>query len=133
MEIWEHVFLPLLGAVVGILASSGFWAWVIKRDSKTEARDEMILGLGHDRIMDLSEQYINLGEITADQYENLHTYLFEPYTRMGGNGGAKRNMEKVYKLEVKRTISLKKEEARVEYYRSSDELKEVEKNEKIIK
>jgi hypothetical protein len=132
MEIWEHVLLPLLGAVVGIVASSGFWAWVIKREDRsrerdcaTAARDEMILGLGHDRIMYLSEKYLAIGDITADEYENLHSYLYEPYLKMGGNGGAKRNMEKVYKLEVKR---VRKEENRFEYYDRSNTEEKGEKN-----
>lgn len=42
--------------------------------------------------------YINRGYITPDEYENLYDYLYKPYEKLGGNGSAKRLMNKVEKL-----------------------------------
>jgi hypothetical protein len=64
----------------------------------------MILGLGHDKILSLGKEYIARGWITADEYENLHDYLYIPYKNMGGNGSAERIMEEVKKLPIKATI-----------------------------
>ena len=76
----------------------------------------MILGLGHDRIIYLCEKYIERGWISSDEYENLNMYLFEPYTKMGGNGTAKRLMAIVDNLptkEVKYTSEGKRIESEV--------------------
>ena len=61
----------------------------------------MILGLGHDRIISLRETYIDRGWISSDEYENLNTFLFQPYIKMGGNGTAKRLMAIVDNLPTK--------------------------------
>lgn len=97
-------------ALIGVAGSSGFWMYIMKKDTLKSAANKMLLGLGHDRIMYLSEKYIAAGELTADEYENLHKYLYEPYREMGGNGGAERNMDKVYELDVKPAPSRTKEE-----------------------
>ena len=44
--------------------------------------------------------YIERGEITRDEYENLHDYLYVPYQKMGGNGSAARVMAEVEKLKI---------------------------------
>ena len=46
--------------------------------------------------------YVTRGYITQDEYENLNDYLYQPYEKMGGNGSAKRVMEEVRKLPIKR-------------------------------
>lgn len=92
-------FLELaITVLVSVLASSGFWAYIQSRRDKKDAKTQMILGLGHDRIMSQGVNYIKRGWITPDEYENLHDYLFEPYQKMGGNGSAKKIMEEVKKL-----------------------------------
>lgn len=60
----------------------------------------MLLGLGHDRIIYLSMKFVDKGEITQGEYENLHAYLYEPYKKMGGNGTAERWMQEVNKLRI---------------------------------
>lgn len=95
---WLETGLTVLCAV---LASSGFWAWISSRNSKKSASAQMILGLGHDRIIYLCESYIGRGWISSDEYENLNTYLFEPYVKLGGNGTAKRLMAIVDNLPTK--------------------------------
>lgn len=101
MEIWEHVFLPLLGAVVGIFASSGFWMFVLAKNNKRTAADDMLLGLGHDRIVYLCLKYIGRGWISQDEFENLNEYLYTPYLALGGNGSAKKLMDEVIRLPMK--------------------------------
>lgn len=88
----------LLTVVSSILASSGFWAMVQSHTSKHDANSRLLLGLAHDRIVDLGVRYIRRGYITQDEYENLNDYLYEPYRQRGGNGSAKRVMETVRQL-----------------------------------
>lgn len=92
MEIWIQYALTLLGAV---LASSGLWALLAKKAERKDTKTEMLIGLAHDRIMSLGIFYIERGWMTSDEYENLRTYLFEPYSKLGGNGSAARVMKEV--------------------------------------
>lgn len=96
MEIWE-ILISVFGSV---MASSGLWALIMKRQEKKDIKSRMLLGLAHDRIMDLGQKYIERGKITYDEYENLEKYLYEPYIEMGGNGSAKRIMEEINKLQL---------------------------------
>lgn len=92
-------FLELaLTVLASVLASSGFWAFIQSRRDKKGAKTQMILGLGHDRIVNQGMIYIKRGYITPDEYENLYDYLYKPYEKMGGNGSAKRIMEEVSHL-----------------------------------
>ena len=100
--------LELLATVLcAVFASSGFWAYMIARRDRKRERNEkfnvntrMTMGLGHDRIIWLCEKYIDRGYITSEEYENLRTWLYEPYEAMGGNGTAKRLMAIVDNLPV---------------------------------
>ena len=85
----------LVAVLLTLLASSGFWAFVIAMIEKKSARNRMLLGLGHDRIVFLCMKYVEKGEITQGEYENLNKYLYEPYKKMGGNGTAERLMQEV--------------------------------------
>ena len=97
MESWLKILLTIFSSV---LASSGLWAYVTKRLEKKDVKTEMLIGLGHDRIMYLGMAYIERGYITSDEYENLYEYLYKPYEKMGGNGSAKRIMNEVNKLPI---------------------------------
>lgn len=88
----------LVTILVSVLASSGVWAVIMKVMDKKDVRTQMLIGLGHDRIMYLGMHYIERGWITRDEYENLVDYLYRPYEMMGGNGSAKRVIEEVKKL-----------------------------------
>ena len=90
----------LVTVLLTLLASSGFWAFVIATIEKKSARNKMLLGLGHDRIIYLGMKYVEKGEITQGEYENLNKYLYEPYKKMGGNGTAERLMQEVNKLRI---------------------------------
>ena len=92
--------------VVAVFASSGFWAFLLsfvnKILDKKSAKNRMLLGLGHDRIIALCEKYISQGWITSEDFENLHDYLYTPYRKMGGNGTAEKLMHDVEKLPIKK-------------------------------
>ena len=94
------VLQTLVTIVCAVLASSGFWAWLQKKDDKKSLQSQMLIGLAHDRIVALGMSYIERGWITKDEYENLRDYLYEPYKALGGNGSAKRVMEEVNKLKI---------------------------------
>ena len=97
METWIQMIITV---VCSVLASSGFWAFVMKRDEKDDAERQMLKGLGHDKVMFLGMKYIERGYITKDEYENLHDYLYVPYEKLNGNGSAKRIMLEVEKLPI---------------------------------
>lgn len=94
---WIELAVAVVSAA---LASSGMWAYITKRSEKKDVKTRMLVGLAHDRIMYLGMCYIERGSITQDEYENLRTYLYEPYEKMGGNGSAKRIMLEVDKLPI---------------------------------
>lgn len=98
MESWLQIVLAVIGST-GLWG--GLWVFIQKVIDKKSAKSRMILGLGHDRIRWLCQKYIARGWITKDEYEDLHDYLYMPYTDMGGNGTAKRLMKEVDKLPVR--------------------------------
>ena len=97
----EHL-LPVLVTIAGTLgASSGFWAFVQRKDSRHNAQVKLLLGLAHDRITFLGMSYIERGWITKDEYEDFMKYLYAPYEQFGGNGLAEKVMLEVAKLPIK--------------------------------
>lgn len=97
MEPWVQTLTTILLACI---ASSGFWAFITKVTEKKSSNTKMLVGLGHDRIVELGMTYIERGYITQDEYENLHDYLYIPYEKLGGNGSAARIMKDVEKLPI---------------------------------
>ena len=100
----------IVSIVVAVFASSGFWAFLLaliqKKMERKDAKTQMILGLGHDRIKVLAEKYIAQGWITSDDYEDLEKYLYRPYRKMGGNGTAEKLMTDVKKLPIRKTVKM---------------------------
>ena len=106
MEVWQQIILTVFSSV---LASSGLWAYITKRLEQKDVKTEMLVGLAHDRILFLGMHYVDRGFITQDEYENLHDYLYVPYEKLGGNGSAKRVMQEVDKLPIKKSTYEKEE------------------------
>ena len=106
MDPWLQTLLTVLGSVV---ASSGFWAYVQSKSNKNSAQTEMLIGLGHDRIVELGIEYIERGWITQEEYENLNDYLYKPYEKLGGNGSAKKIMDEVRRLPTHAVHYIKEE------------------------
>lgn len=98
MEPWVQM---LVSIIVAIFASNGFWAFLQAKTSKNDIQTKVLIGLAHDRIVSLGLKYIERGSITHDEYENLYTYLYLPYNKMGGNGTGTKIMNEVMKLPIK--------------------------------
>lgn len=96
-----EMFQILVTIVCSVIASSGFWAYLMKRNEKNDVHTRVLIGLAHDRIIELGLSYIERGYITKDEYENLYDYLYVPYSQMGGNGSAERIMKEVQRLDVR--------------------------------
>lgn len=90
----------VIAVIVGIGASSGFWSYVMKKDTTRSATLQLLLGLAHDRIIFLGMGYIERGWITKDEYEDFFKYLYTPYSKFGGNGLAEKIMDDVKKLPI---------------------------------
>ena len=98
MEPWIQMLVTVFCAV---LASSGFWAFMQKVCDKKDSKTKLLLGIAHNAIMEKGMHYLERGDwITQDEYENLHDYLYKPYSESGGNGSAKRVMLECEKLRV---------------------------------
>jgi hypothetical protein len=108
MDQWLITVLTFAGSV---LASGGFWAFMQRRTDSKDSKTKLLMGIAHDRIVYLGMLYIDRGEITQDEFENLDTYLYAPYKELGGNGTGTKIMDEVYKLPIIRTIPKKKEGA----------------------
>ena len=110
----QNIAQIIIAVLTSVLASSGMWAYIIRRMDKKDVKTDMLLGLGHDRIVSLGMRYIDRGYITQDEYENLYNYLYQPYLAMHGNGSAKRIMNEVDKLEIRKGTFYQKEETKNE-------------------
>lgn len=97
MDTWVTI---LITAFASVLASTGFWTFLQKRLDKSSLTNKMLLGLAHDKIIELGMKYIERGSITHDELENLLDYLYTPYKEMGGNGSAERVIEEVKRLPI---------------------------------
>lgn len=89
----------LLTAIISAVTSSGFMSLIIyllqRRDKKKDLEDanssaqtRMLIGLGHDRVIYLTDKFVRRGSITLKEKRNLE-YLYAPYRDMGGNGDCK--------------------------------------------
>ena len=97
MEPWLQMVVTIVCAVT---ASSGFWAFIQRKNENKDVKSQMLIGLAHDRIIFLGMKYIERGWISQDEYENLHDYLYKPYEKLGGNGSAQKVMIEVNKLPI---------------------------------
>lgn len=97
--------------VCAIFASSGFWACLQlvisnmqkKNDARkhgTDADHQLLIGMAHDRIYALCQEYLARGYITISEYDNL-MYIYRPYRDAGGNGTGTKLIESVCKLPMK--------------------------------
>lgn len=82
-------------ALISAFSSSGVMSLLIyflqRRDRKKEkesAQSRMIIALGHDKIVYLTDKYVRRGAITLKEKRNLEC-LVRPYFEGGGNGDAK--------------------------------------------
>ena len=91
----------LLTSLVTLLASSGFWAYMQRKDNAKSQTSRLLQGLAYDKIVTMGMAYIERGWITNDEYEDYRRYLYEPYKKLGGNGVTERVMAEVSGLPLK--------------------------------
>lgn len=92
----------VITVVCSVIASSGFWTFLSKRRDNNNAEAKMLLGLGHVKIIETCEKYIERGYIRQDEYDSLYNYLYLPYKELGGNGTAERMVNEVKKLPIRK-------------------------------
>jgi hypothetical protein len=97
VETWVQIVLTSFAAVT---ASSGFWAYVMRKDATKSATTRLMMGLAYDKLMEKGETYIDRGWIGRDEFEDYRKYFFEPYKALGGNGVAERIMSGVSELPI---------------------------------
>lgn len=95
---WADVLVTVF---VTVLASNGFWAILQKKFDRNSTEKKLLVGLAHDRIIYVGEEFIARGWITYDEYEDFMKYLYMPYAEYGGNGAAERISDEVKKLPLK--------------------------------
>ena len=100
--------------LVSSLSSAGLWNYLTRKNEKNNATTQLLLGLAHDRIIYLGMNYIERGYITKDEYDDLLRYLYNPYSKFGGNGLAERVMEAVSSLPIQNRTTIKEMEKHAE-------------------
>lgn len=103
--LWALAAFTLLTSVTAVIASTGFWAFIQRKDESKTATTQLLLGLAHDRIIFLGMKYIDIGSITTDEYEDYMRYLWEPYSHFGGNGLAEKVVAEVKQLPIKGMVN----------------------------
>lgn len=102
--------IVLVTAILSAVTSSGVMSLVLyiiqRRDKKKDAehaRDSvesrMLLGLGHDKLIYLTDKFVRRGAITLKEKRNLE-FLYEPYEALGGNGDCKIGYDACQQLPV---------------------------------
>lgn len=91
----------ILSSLPAIIASSGFWAYVHKKETKRTATSKLLMGLAYEKIVTLGMLHIARGSISEDEYSDFVTYFYQPYKDVGGNGVALRIMEEVSRLPLR--------------------------------
>jgi len=81
-------------------ASTGFWAYLQRKDSNKTQFERLTLGLAYDKIVSMGMAYIERGWITEDEYEDYRKYLYDPYKSLGGNGVTERIVAEVSSLPI---------------------------------
>lgn len=98
MEQWLVVTIT---GMATLLASSGFWGYVQYRSSNADAVSKLVLGIGYYTIQEECIKHLHVGSITREEYNEIHRYLYEPYTELGGNGTAKKMMTDLSQLPIR--------------------------------
>lgn len=66
--------------------------------AQLDRQAEAIAGLDHDRIVHLGKGYIQKGNISLEDYDDIRKYLYEPYKALGGNGTAEDIMNRLQSM-----------------------------------
>lgn len=85
-----QITIAIIGIIGAIFGGQGFWAWVMSKTTSKSNESKLLMGIAYSKIIDQCNKYIKRGWIDADEYHELHHYLYKPYKDMGGNGTAER-------------------------------------------
>ena len=99
MEPWA--VSSIITLITTLLASTGFWTYIQRKDTVKNSTEKLILGLTYDRIIHLGMKYVDRGFVTKDEYEDLLKFFYTPYKDLGGNGMAERVVLEVSRLPIK--------------------------------
>lgn len=94
--------------ILAIFASAGFWkiieVIVVHFLTKPKVTPEIRLlrGIGQIEIVFFGMKFLERGYITTEEYDSLKNEIYGPYIEMGGNGLAKKMMEEIEKLPIKK-------------------------------
>jgi hypothetical protein len=94
-------FVAGLAIVTSLLASSGFWAYIQRKDTQKSARNRLVLGLAHDLMLRLATEYVRRGSLTRNEYDSFINILYKPYIEMGGNGLIEKAMVEIDSLPIR--------------------------------
>lgn len=99
MDMTRFVEVATTG-LTALFSAPGIVAWTKTRTSQydTELERALLRELTRVRIIELCEHYIERGYILSGEYSDLYEDLYEPYTKMGGNGLAHHIFDRVEKL-----------------------------------
>lgn len=95
----------ILVAIIGSNAFFTFVQFLITRHDNAKnalsqhekAQNDMLIGLGHDKLLYLTDKFVQRGGITLKERRNLD-YLYKPYHAAGGNGDCQIGYEACEKL-----------------------------------
>jgi hypothetical protein len=95
---WVQLIVTIVGTIA---ASSGFWAYIQRRDTSKNMNQQLMLGLAYDKIISMGLDYIARGWITSEEYDDYRRKLYDPYKALGGNGVTERVVAAVTDLPLK--------------------------------
>lgn len=102
--------MMIVTAILSAVTSSGVMSLIIyllqrrdrlreKAEANESAQSKMLLGLGHDKLIYLTDKFVRRGAITLKEKRNLE-FLYIPYAELGGNGDCKIGYDACQRLPV---------------------------------
>lgn len=83
--------------ITTVLSGPGIWAWAKTRTQRNDSEDELLLRIAKNQLITLGREYMKRGYVTMDEYEEYESE-YQVYSRLGGNGLARRIFEQVNEL-----------------------------------
>lgn len=94
--------LTMFGVIFG---SQGFWILIQRLTDKRSGGARLIQGLAHEALVSKGMTFIDRGYITRDEFEDYVKYLYEPYSKLGGNGLVEKIYNEIMRLPIKSKLS----------------------------
>ncbi len=96
----EVVWVAVIASLGSVIASSGFWAYIQRKDNTKNAMYRLLRSLAYTELMRQGLIYIERGWISRDELEEYEEGLYGPYKAFGGNGVAERIRGDVVRLPI---------------------------------